>query len=324
MRPRGIVRVGVALLLLPLLLGVATADAKKKHKKPKSPPVTTASATQTTSKDNQQLTVTATCPSGLIAVGGGFLSPPVLVSGAPTDLNLVYESRRAGDGAWQASAVREDEGGSAGPDLPLTAIVDCRSTKLAGKKPAGKALAAKKKKKKKLRIIEASAPAVAAGVNSAQASATATCPGKAKVLGGGFSSSPTPSALSPGSAFPYVWSNYRTTPNSWVAALSNVGSVARTVTSYAYCASGLKIAETNAGVPLPASGPNTVTTATAATPACPKGKALLGGGFNNTPATEGGALALLTGSSPSNGSWQLGTLNLFTVPGTISTYAYCA
>ncbi len=164
---------------------------------------------------------------------------------------------------------------------------------------------------------------MAAGEDGAQVSATATCPGKTKALGGGFSSSPTPSAISPGSAFPYFWSNYRTSPTTWIAALSNVGDVARTATSYAYCAAGLKIAETTAGVPLPASGP-TVASATATSPPCPKGKALLGGGFNNTPAAEGGAIALLTGSSAANGTWQLGTLNLFNVPGAISSSAYCA
>ncbi|HEX3562170.1 MAG TPA: hypothetical protein VHU24_04970 [Solirubrobacterales bacterium] len=322
MRSRGIVRVGVALLVLPLLLGVATADAKKKHKKPKSPPVTSVSATRMTSADNQQVTTTATCPSGLIAVGGGFQSPAVLDAGSPTDLNLVYESRRAGDGAWQASAVREDTG-SPGPDLPVTAIVDCRSTKLASKKPSGKkATAAKKKRKKRLRIIEATASAVAAPVDAAQASATATCPAKTTALGGGFSSSPTPVAVEP-EAFPYPWSNHRTTPTSWLAALSNVGTVSRTITSYAYCAAGLKIAETTAAVPLPASG-QTVTSATATSPPCPKGKALLGGGFNNTPASESSALAQLTGFSPANGSWQLGTLNFNQAPGTISSSGYCA
>jgi hypothetical protein len=315
---RGAGWIALVSLLAAALFAAAPAAAKKKAK---SPPLTTASATQTTSSDNQQLTVTAHCPSGLIAVGGGFLSPPVLDAGTPTDIALVYESRRAGDGAWQVSAVREDEGSTTGPDLPLTAIVDCRSAKLKAKKGAGKAAAAKKKKK--LRVIEASAPAVAAGQDGAQASAIATCPGKTKALGGGFSSSPTPSALSPGSAFPYFWSNHRTSPTTWSAAISNVGSTARTVTSYVYCAAGLKIAETTASVSLPASGP-TVAAATATSPACPKGRALLGGGFNNTPATDGGAIALLTGSSPVGGTWQLGTLNLFNVPGAISTYAYCA
>ncbi len=135
---RGAARIAaLVVILVPVLLGAASAEAKKKHKKPKSPPVSTVSATKTTSADNQQLTVTATCPSGLIAVGGGFLSPPVLDAGTPTDLNLVYESRRVGEGAWQVSSVREDEG-STGPDLSLTAIVDCRSTKLTAKKRAGK------------------------------------------------------------------------------------------------------------------------------------------------------------------------------------------
>ncbi len=308
-------------ILVPVLLGAASAEGKKKHKKPKSPPVTTVSATQTTSADNQQLTVTATCPSGLIAVGGGFLSPAVLPGGSPTDLNLVYESRRAGDSAWQVSAVREDTD-TTGPDVPLTAIVDCRSTKLAAKKHVGKKAAAAKKKKKKLRITETSASAVAASVDAAQASATATCPPKTKALGGGFSSSPTPVAKEP-EAFPYIWSNHRTSPTTWFAAFSNVGKVARTVTSYAYCAAGLKIAETTAGISLPASG-TTVTGATATAPVCPGGKALLGGGFDNTPATQSGALALLTGSSPVDGSWQLVTLNFNVVPGAISSYAYCA
>lgn len=311
-------------ILVPVLLGAASVEGKKKHKKPKSPPVTTVSATQTTSADNQQLTVTATCPSGLIAVGGGFESPPVLDAGAPTDLNLVYESRRAGESAWQVSAVREDSAGQ-GPNLPVTAVVDCRSTKLAHKKPAGKkAAAAKKKKKKKLKIIEASAPAVAAGADEAQAQATATCPGKTKALGGGFSTSPTPVALDP-EAFSYVWSNHRTSPTTWFAAISNVGKVQRTLTSYAYCAAGLKIAETTASVPIPATAMDAISSAAVTTPPCSKGKALLGGGFDNTPATKHTALALLTEFQPANGSWRLGTLNAQVVaPGAISTSAYCA
>lgn len=180
----------------------------------------------------------------------------------------------------------------------------------------------KKKKPKQLSITEASASAVAASADEAQANATATCPGKTTALGGGFSSSPTPVATEP-QAFPYIWSNHRTGPTTWVAALSNVGKVARTVTSYAYCAAGLNVTETTGGVTLPASG-TTVTSATATPPPCPAGKALLGGGFDNTPATQSSALAALTGSSPVNGSWQLVTLNFNVVPGTISSVGYCA
>src|SRR3954452_20939354 len=133
MREKGIFRVVVAVLVLPLLFGVASAEAKKKHKKPKSPPVTVVSASKSTSSDSEQVSVTASCPAGLIAVGGGFLSPAAFDSGSPTDLNLVYESRRISDTSWQVSAVREASGGP-GPDLPLTASADCRSRALPAKK----------------------------------------------------------------------------------------------------------------------------------------------------------------------------------------------
>jgi hypothetical protein len=323
MRSRGIVRVGVALLVLPLLLGVATADAKKKHKKPKSPPVTVVSSSKPTSADNQQVTVTATCPSGLISVGGGFLSPPLLVNGAPTDLNVVYESRRAGDNAWQVSAVREDSDAN-GPNLDLTASVDCRTAKLATKKPAGKkAAAAKKKKKKKLRITEVSASSPSAPTDGAQAEATANCPPGTQALGGGFSSSPAPD-LSAHASFPYFWADYRTSPTSWRAAYSNIGTIARTVTSYADCAAKLKVSERNGSATLLASVAPTASGATAVTPLCPNGKALLGGGFNNTPASMTSAIALLTGSSADNGSWRVSALNGNTVAGTLGSVGYCA
>jgi hypothetical protein len=309
-------------LLVPLLLGVASADAKKKHKKPKSPPVTVVSASKSTSSDSEQVTVTAACPTGLIAVGGGFLNPAVFDAGSPTDLNVIYESRRASDTSWQISAVREDAGGS-GPNVPITANVDCRSTKLTAKKPAGKAAtAAKKKKVKKLRITEVSGPATAAAGNGTQASSSAACPPGTQALGGGFSSSPTPVFSAPLS-YPVFWANFRTSPSSWAASFTNVGATAHTVTGYAYCATGLKIAETSADVTLPASV-GTASIATAATPPCPKGKAQLGGGFNDTPAAIGGTLAFLMGSSPVNGTWQVSAFNLSTVTGTLGSRAYCA
>jgi hypothetical protein len=322
MRERGILRVAIVALLVPLLLGVASADAKKKHKKPKSPPVTVISASKPTSADGQTVTVTATCPSGLLAVGGGFLTPTVFDSGAPTDINIVYESRRSGDAAWQVSAAREDTGGS-GPDLAVTANVDCRSAKLAVKKPAGKkASAAKKKKRKKLTITEVSASATAAGSSGSQATAAANCPPNTQALGGGFSSSPAPNLSNPLS-YPFFWANYRNSPTSWTAAFSNVGSAARTVTGYAYCATGLKIAELTTTAPLAGSS-STASTATAMTPHCPGGKALLGGGFNNTPATASSAVAILTGSEPVNGSWQVSGFNFSPTSGTIGSSSYCA
>jgi hypothetical protein len=322
MRVKGIFRIVVALLLLPLLLGVASADAKKKHKKPKSPPVTTVSASKSTSSDSEQVTVTATCPGGLIAVGGGFLNPAAFDMGSPTDLNIVFESRRASDTSWQVSAVREQTG-DPGPELPLTAIVDCRSAKLTAKKVSGKkADAAKKKKAKKLRITEVSASATAPPTTGTQATASAACPPGSEALGGGFSSSPAP-VLSNPLSYPIFWANFRASPSSWAASFTNAGTTAHTVISYAYCATGLKIAETSADVALAGSA-GTASTAIAATPPCPKGKAQLGGGFNNTPAANGSAIALLMGSSPVNGSWQVNAFNFSPVAGTLGSRAYCA
>jgi hypothetical protein len=318
----GVGRSALVALLVPLLLGVAPANAKKKHKKPKSPPVTVVSASKSTSSDNQQVTVTATCPSGLIAVGGGFLNPAVFDAGSPTDLNFIYESRRASDISWQASAVREDTGG-AGPEIPLTASVDCRSAKLTAKKATGKkAAAAKKKKVKKLRITEVSASTTSGSNTGAQATATAACPPGTQALGGGFSSSPTP-LLSGSLTYPIFWANFRASPISWAASFTNANTTAHTVTSYAYCAPGLKIVETSADVTLPASV-GTASSAIAATPPCPKGKAQLGGGFNNTPAATGSAIALLTGSNTASGAWQVGAFNFSGVAGVLRSRAYCA
>jgi hypothetical protein len=105
--------------------------------------------------------------------------------------------------------------------------------------------------------------------------------------------------------------------------MSNVGNTARTVTSYAYCAAGLKIAETSADAALPPSA-GTASSAIALTPPCSKGKALLGGGFNNPPITTASAVAILTGSSSANGSWQVGAWNFSTNAGTLGSRGYCA
>ena len=117
-------------------------------------------------------------------------------------------------------------------------------------------------KKRKLLITEVSGTATTPVASGGQASAAANCPGGTKALGGGFSSSPTPT-LGASVAFPIFWANYRTTPTTWGASMSNSGNVARTVTSYAYCASGLKISETSGSATLAASGPAT-SSATAA------------------------------------------------------------
>ena len=320
MRGKGIFRIVVIALLLPLLLGVAAADAKKTKKKPKSPPVTVVSATKSTSADGELATVAATCPAGKIAVGGGFTSP-LLVSGTTlTDLYIVYESRRIGDNSWEVSGGREHSGGAA-PSVPLTATVDCRSTTLSTKKPK-KASAAKKKKRKVLRVSEVSATGATAATGE-QSSATATCPAGTQAIGGGYSSSPPPH-LTGSNTFPVFFANYRSRPTSWLATFTESGNTPRSVTSYAYCAAGLKLGETSSSFTVPASTMAGIASKTLPSPSCPKGLALLGGGFNSSAPASMGPLPIWTKSGAAGPTWEIGMYNVSLVQDSLTSFGYCA
>ena len=320
MRERGIFRIVVVALLVPLLLGVAAADAKKKKKKPKSPPVTVVSATKSTSADGELATVTATCPAGKIAVGGGFTSPLLISGTALTDLHIVYESRRIGDSSWEVSGGREHSSGAA-PSVPLTAIADCRSTTLSTKKPK-KASAAKKKKRKVLRITEVSATGAPAAT-AQQSTATATCPVGTQAIGGGFSSTPDPK-LTGSSSFPVFFADYRSSPTTWFSGFTNSGAINHSVTSYAYCAAGLNPRETTVSFTVPASSMAGIQSKTLPSPSCPKGLALLGGGFNSTAPTSGGPLPIWTRSGPAGPTWEIGMYNLSPVEDSLTSLGYCA
>jgi hypothetical protein len=288
------------------LLATPTAvPAKKKHKKPKSPPVSVVTNTQTTTTANQRITVTASCPAGLLAVGGGFAAPPSLTGTTVNGVYFVYESRRASESSWQVSAIRQNSG----PPLPLTTSVDCRSARLSVKK------------KKKLTITEVTATGTAPA--NSEGSATAICPSNTQALGGGFSSSPDPD-LSGSSAFPFFEKSYRTAPGAWTSTFFNVGSTVRSVTSHAYCASGLNVVDSVGTATLPGSGGSTIGGATAVSPPCPPRRALLGGGFNNPVVMSMGAVAIINTSQPVGGTWQVTALNDSGSPGTLESHGYCA
>lgn len=312
--PRRIVPLLVALVSLGALVAAPAALAKKKGKAPKPTPVLTATGTASTSVDNQPAVATAVCPPGKVVVGGGFASPTVVAGGNVTDLNLIHESRRLTPTSWEVSAVREDTGG-AGPTLTLTAFAYCRTNKLKQK------ASAKKKKKKKLNITETSATSPPAG-SAATATANAVCPGKQKALSGGFSSSPQP-VLSGTLAFPIFHANFRSAPNAWTAGLVNSGSTPRTVTSFVYCSSSAASTQTTQTAALGASAPGAIVSATATTPACPKSRSLIGGGFNDTPASGGGPIAILTDSKAAGRQWTHAAFNLGTSPGSITALGYC-
>jgi hypothetical protein len=322
MRRKGIFRVAAFVLVVPLLLGVASADAKKKHKKPKSPPVTVVSATQTTSDDGQRISVTATCPAGQLAVGGGFKTPILLSGASLNDLHVIYESRRIGDNAWQSSGVRE-HGSGAAAQLPLTTSVDCRTATLT-KKRSKKAASAAKKKKKRLRISEVSAAGPSATTGELS-TATASCPAGTQAIGGGFSSAPDPSTTGQ-TSFPLYYASLRSSPTSWFSAFINSGVAAHAVTSYAYCAAGLKLTETSGAAALPASSNAGLQSATAASPNCPKGRALLGGGFSSTTPdpVAGGPILFMTELGPAARSWHFSAFNFSAVAGNLTAQGICA
>lgn len=321
MNGRGTLSVVATVAALGALVVAPAADAAKgKKKKPKGTPVTVVTASATTTADNQPLAVTATCPAGKIAVGGGFSSPPAFAMGTASDLHLIYESRRSTPNSWLVSAVRED-GGATGNTLTLTASVHCRSPKLTQKpKPQGKAGAAKKKKKK-LSISEVSTTSSPVGA-STEASAAASCPANSKLIGGGFSSAPTPVLGGGPSAFPFFWANYSSAPNSWSASMTNSGATLRTVTGYAYCARGLNPVQTFGSAALPVSGGAFISTASASS--CSKERALLGGGFIHSPASiAGGTIPVITESIAVGRAWNASALNLSAVAGMVGARGYC-
>lgn len=309
----------LALVALGALLLAPAADAKKK--KPKKTPVIVRTATDSTTGHGQLATATASCPKGTIALGGGLSSPALISGSSVNDLHLLYESRRSGPGGWVVSGVRFDMD-SAGPALNLTASVQCRSPKLKPKKAAGKKAVSSgsKKKQRKLSVSEvaATSPLVP---NDTAATAIATCPGKGRAISGGFSSSPPPT-VTPG-AFPIFLANRRSAANAWSASMSNNGPTQRSVTSYAYCASGATTSETIGSATLPASAPGNIVSASALTPACPKGRPLVAGGFDNGTIGPTTALPFLTESLSAGTSWRASDFNQSTFPGAIGATGYC-
>jgi len=200
-----------SILLLP-----GAAVAKKKHKKPKGlGPVVTATATgNSVSAPGQISTADAVCPSGLQAVGGGFLTPY-----AGTDLLEIIASYRSSASTWRASAIDASGAGS------VTAYAYCRRSKPAIADFANSAPLASGFGRNVL--VEADCPpgvpAVSGGFQ------TTTGPGPAQAVttessaGGGPVAGGTPSV------------------GYWDVVAQNNTPGAQTVTAHVYCMSGIKV-----------------------------------------------------------------------------------
>lgn len=314
------VLVGVA---LGAFLIAPAAEAKKK--KVKVAPIIVATGSATSTVDDQAIVATATCPKGKIAVGGGFSSERFPPSGALSDLNIIYESRRTSERSWNVLAVREDAS-SSGPALTVTASVYCRTPKL---KPKGsaKAVAAKtkqKKKKKKLVITQASATSPALGAMNSVQTATAACPGNQKVLSGGFSSAPPPE-LGGSNSIPVIWQSYANAPHSWITSATQGGAVVpHTVTSYAYCARKANTTSVSGTAQLAGAAAGNFPSGSATTGPCPKARRLVGGGFNHPQvALPGGPVFYITESRATASRWTAGAVNALPPPIQLAAVGGC-
>ena len=320
---------GIALVALLALPVGAVAKPKKKSVKP-PPPVVTATATAGTSADGQIASLTAVCPPGTVALGGGFSGEVGREGADPTDLYVIYESRRDSPTSWHVAATREDAGtqGSISTIL-ITATVYCQSPNLgAAKKPRKprkpkKASTAKKRKMHKkpkqpqLQILEVSATGPTADRDE-QSTTTASCPAGLNVIGGGFSISPPPDLFASNLFFPRVWANHATSTNAWTASETTSGKTPMTLTSYAYCA--------NTSPPLALTGFGSVgagQTGSAATPACPADRLLIGGGFDNTPIPTGGSAEIPFESTGESGGWRISAFDDSFGPASLRAIAYC-
>jgi hypothetical protein len=192
--------VGCVLLLLP-----ATALANKKHKKPaKLGPVITATATGS-SIASGETTVTATCPSGKQAVGGGF-SVPINA----TNVLFVTSSYRSAPNAWTIVARQARGSGAA------TAFAYCRNAN----KP----------------VSDMTATGTVPGGEGTVGDATVGCPAGTQLVSGGVQMHN--GASSGDYALPIINLAINTSPLWLVQGVNNSGG-AHTFTVHAYCMAGI-------------------------------------------------------------------------------------
>jgi hypothetical protein len=191
-----------AILLLP-----GSALAKKKHQKPvlQGPVVTVTAMGNTASGFDEDSTAVATCPTGTVALGGGFSTP----FDSATAL-AVFNSYRSGANSWTVDAVRFTGAGAA------TAFAYCRRAS------------------RPISDVTATGTIPDGGQSG---SASATCPAGSHLIGGGFQSSRAPAGT-----VAYARSNMSTASDTWslVDVNGSGASGSRTITAHAYCLPGIR------------------------------------------------------------------------------------
>ncbi len=198
-----------------LVLPAAPALAKKKHKKPKGlGPVVTATAVGPTIAAPGISPASATCPSGLQAVGGGYSAP---FDG--TNRLVVTESYRSSVDTWHVSAFVGSGAGAA------TAYAYCRRNNKV--------------------ITDATATGTVPSGFGQNGSAQALCAPGAVALSGGFQITTGPGS----SATTVPVESIGGGPVAggvppvgyWTVVAQNNAAGAQTITAHVYCATGLKL-----------------------------------------------------------------------------------
>jgi hypothetical protein len=269
---KGIMARAALVALAALAVAAAPAMAAKKAP-PKLGKVKTVAASAASDGAQTPLTVTATCPSGKKAVGGGWTTPPV----ATPNAIFVYQAHRGAGESWTVTARTGLNTGT-----QLTTYVYCRKVKKA--------------------ITEVTSTSATPAVGGGEATATAQCPGSRKLIAGGFSA--TKGNLPGDVAYPLA-----AYPSglAWIYTAHNNVSESIPITSYAYCAKGIKnpaIRTQSATQTVPTNGALQVST-----PNCPKKKPRLGaGGFQNR--TTSGAIPFVLENRANGKSWLVSTYNI--------------
>jgi hypothetical protein len=268
-----------------LALGATPAQAKKKKKKGAAlgPVVTVAAQGNTTTTSPQRSTAIAICPSGTMAVGGGFSAPF-----STATLIVVDNSYRSSNESWLSSGEHVSGTGA------VTAYAYCRR----GTRP----------------VTDATGMAAIPPAIFATGTATSTCPGGTQLISGGFQTTPG------GLASPFV--NMRTAPGTWTVSSANNGSDAQTLTAHAYCMSGIKPPVSVTGTAAAAVQMfGTVSASSAACPAPKKRKkkgkkkrkaprqVISAGGFSGSPPMGASPLATFTDSRAGTGVWTSTAVN---------------
>lgn len=282
-----------ALLVCFLALGVPAASAKS---------VIVAKKTVTLAGQGRSGTALAACPKGTQAAAGGYTQgPPAnLLSGAASLID-VSDSFRQSSRSWTVTGTQVNGGSGA-----LTAYAYCL------------------RNMPRIRPVVVTRPLDAAA--RSQATVTSPCPGKSKVVSGGYRKPPFS-----GGSFVFLLDNERSALTSWrvTAVRGSVGALAvGRVYSVAYCAAGANISSTIASANLPVAAAPSSPTAVAA-PKC-KGAQTFAGGFRSpyvTGGTDRGAF-LATDAVLRQKKWRVSGLT-FGGPGAVglsakvSVLGYC-